>query len=160
MIPNILLSELACALTDHGTIQSGAAHFVDLTTGGLTFILSEHMFEEGEITEDDICSYKEWEQDAIRAFLYHDLVRIESIPSYESFRIMEAFTELRSESEQQRLYKVLHGSHPFAGFCNAVEDMGIIREWYDFKDQADARMAEEWLNENGLEIKDGKIMKK
>lgn len=160
MIPNILLSELTCALTDHGTIQSGAAHFVDLTTGGLTFILPDHMFEDGEITEDEICSYKDWEQDAIRTYLEHNLVRIDPIPSYESFRIMEAFTELRSESEQQRLCKVLHGSRPFAGFRNAVEDMGIIRQWYDFKDQADARIAEEWLNENGLEIKDGKIMKK
>ncbi len=160
MIQNSLLSELACALTDHEAIQGGAAHFVDLTTGDLTFILSEHMIEEGEITEDEICSYKEWEQDAIRTFIYHDLVRIEPIPSYESFRIMEAFAELRSEREQQRLFKVLRGRRPFAGFRNAVEDMGIIRQWYNFKDQADANMAKEWLNENGLEIKDGKIMKK
>ncbi len=35
-----------------------------------------------------------------------------------------------------------------------------IRQWYDSKDQTDARMAGEWLKENCLEIKDGKIIKK
>ena len=116
------------------------------------------MFEEGEITEEEICSFKEWEQDAIRTILSHNLVRIEPIPSYESFRIMEAFTELRSEKELQRLYRVLNGRHPFAGFRYAAENLGIIQQWYDFKDQAEARMAEDWRNENGLEVKNGMIV--
>ena len=158
MITNSILSELAFVLTDHEASQSGSAHFVDLTTGGLTFIMADYMFEEGEITEEEICSYKEWEQDAIRTYLNHNLVRIEPIPSYESFRIMEEFMELRSEKEQQRLYRALNGRHPFASFRNAAEDLGIIQQWYDFKDQAEAQMAEDWLNESGLEIKDGKII--
>ena len=160
MITNRILSDLAFALADHESALSGSAHFVDLTTGDLTFIMDDYMFEEGEITEEEICSYKEWEQDAIRTFLNHDLVRIEPIPSHESFRIMEAFTELRSEKEQQRLYKALNGRHPFANFRYAAENLGIIQQWYDFKGEAEARMAEDWLNESGLEIKDGKIILK
>lgn len=76
----------------------------------------------------------------------------------ESFRIMEAFTELRSEKEQRRLYRALNGRHLFASFRYAAENMGIIWQWYDFKGQAEARMAEDWLNEGDLEIKDGKII--
>ncbi len=54
MITNSILSELAFVLTDHEASQSGSAHFVDLTTGGLTFIMADYMFEEGEITDGKI----------------------------------------------------------------------------------------------------------
>lgn len=152
-----LLSEISFALTDHETTQYGAAHFVDLTTGDVTFIQHEYMFEEDEITEDEINSYHDWEQECIRTYLHHDLIHIEPLHSSESFRVMEAFAETRSPQEQQHLYKALNRKRPFANFRYAVEDLGILQDWYDFKNEAEARQAQEWLKENDLEIRDGKI---
>lgn len=154
-----LLAEIASALTDHDSTQLGSSHFVDLTNGELTFILEEHMFEEDEITEEEINDYQDWEQDSIRTYLHHDLVKIEPIPSHKSFRIMEAFADSRNEKEQTHLYKALNRRGPFANFRNACMDLGILQQWYDFKSEAEARQAREWLIENDLEIKDGKIVR-
>lgn len=154
-----LLSEIAFALTDHTSTENGAAHFVDLTTGEVTFIQGDYMFEEDEITEDEIASYHDWEQEQIRTYLHHELIEIEPISSRESFRIMEAFADTRNEQEQTHLYKALNRRGPFKCFRYAVEDLGILQQWYDFKNEAERRKAQEWLTENDLAIKDGKIVR-
>ncbi|MBQ0050348.1 MAG: hypothetical protein KBT12_08990 [Bacteroidales bacterium] len=103
-----LLSEIAFALTDHTSTERGATHFVDLTTGEVTFIQGDYMFEEDEITEDEIASYHDWEKGQIRTYLHHELIEIEPISCRESFRIMEAFADTRNEEEQTHLYKALN----------------------------------------------------
>ena len=39
-----------------------------------------------------------------------------------------------------------------------VENLGILQEWYDFKDKALEELAEERLRDYGIEFKDGKIV--
>lgn len=153
----ILLNEIACALTDHMSLECGAGHFVDLTTGGVTFIQGDYMLE--DVTPEDLTGYRDWEQEQIKQYSEHDLVRIDCVPSHESFRVMERFVESRPESEQKSLYVALSKRHPFREFRSKVERVGILQEWYDYKDAAEEAMAEEWLEEHELEIKDGKIVK-
>lgn len=38
--------------------------------------------------------------------------------------------------------------------------MGILQEWYDFKNAAEEAMAEKWLEHHDLEIIDGKIVRR
>lgn len=118
-----LLSDISFALTNHETTQYGAAHFADLTTGDVAFIQHEYMFEEDEITEDQINSYHDWEQDQIRTYLHHVLIHIEPIHSSKSFRVMEAFADTiasqRSNALSNRaklLYQALTRKRPFANF--------------------------------------------
>lgn len=153
----MLLSDIAYALTDHMTEDFGSGHFVDLTTGGVTFIQGEYMLE--DVTPEKLNGYRDWEQEQIKQYSEHDLIRIECVPSHESFRVMERFVESRPESEQKSLYVALSKRHPFREFRFKVERMGILQEWYDYKDAAEQAMAEEWLEEHELEIKDGKIVK-
>lgn len=154
-----LLSAIAHALTDHMATENGASNFADLTTGEVTFIQEEYMFENGEITEEEINDYQDWQQDQIRTYLHHDLIEIEPIPSHESFRLMEAFADSRNEQEQTHLYKALNRRGPFSCFRYACNDLGILQQWYDFKNEAEIRQAQEWLTDNGLAIKDGKIVR-
>lgn len=154
-----ILNDIAHALTDHMATETGAGHFVDLTTGETTFIQSEYMFNKNNITEEKIARYTDWEQDEIRTYLEHDLIQIKLIPSYESFRVMEAFADTRSGNEQNRLYRVLQGQRPFANFRYACIDLGILQQWYDFQNDAENRLAQDWLKDNDLEIKDGKIVR-
>ena len=154
----MLLSDIAFALTDHMTEDYGAGHFVDLTTGEVTFIQGEYMLE--DVTPEKLNGYRDWEQEQIKEYSEHDLIRIECMPSYESFRVMERFVESRPEREQKSLYVALAKRHPFREFRDKVERMGILQEWYDFKNAAEQSMAEEWLEEHELEKKDGKIVKK
>ncbi len=151
----ILLNEIAFALTDHMTEDYGNGHFVDLTTGEITFIQSEYMLE--DVTPEEITEYRDWEQELIKQYAEHDLVKIDCIPSRESFSVMERFIESRPEREHKSLYVTLAKKHPFREFRGKVERMGILQEWYDFKNAAEETMAEEWLENHDLEIIDGKI---
>lgn len=45
----MLLNEIACALTDHITEDYGSGHFADLTTGEVTFIQSEYMLKDHDL---------------------------------------------------------------------------------------------------------------
>lgn len=154
----MLLNEIACALTDHTSEEFGSGHFVDLTTSGVTFIQGDYMLE--DVTPEDLTGYRDWEQEQIKQYSEHDLIRIECVPSHESFRVMERFVESRPEREQKSLYVALAKRHPFREFRFKVERMGILQEWYDYKNAAEQAMAEEWLEEHELEIKDGKIVRK
>lgn len=153
----IILNEIAFALTDHLTEDYGSGHFVDLTTGEVTFIQSEYMLE--DVTPEKLAEYRDWEQELIRQYAEHDLIRIACIPSRESFRVMERFVESRPEREHKSLYVALAKRHPFREFRDKVERMGILQEWYDFKNAEEETMAEEWLEEHELEIIAGKIMR-
>ena len=153
-----ILSELAYALTDHSTFELGSRHFVDLTDGGLFFIESEYMRE--KITPEQLAKYHDWEQYLIRTYMEHDLIAIDPLPSYESFHIMEDFIVTRPSHEQQHLVKALNRKHPFSCFKYAVEDLGILQEWYDFKNEAEVCMAEKWLKVEGLTITEGKIVRR
>ena len=153
-----LLSELAYALTDHSTFEIGSRHFVDLTEGGLFFTQEEYMRE--DITPERLVKYHDWEQNLIRTYMEHDLIAIEPLPSYESFHIMEDFIESRPSHEQQHLVKALKRSRPFACFKYAADDLGILQEWYEFKDEAQNCMAEKWLHDEGLAIIEGKIVRR
>lgn len=59
----MLLNEIACALTDHITEDYGSGHFVDLTTGEVTFIQGDYMFE--DVTPEELARYRDWEQEQI-----------------------------------------------------------------------------------------------
>ena len=57
----MLLSDIACALTDHMAEDIWSGHFVDLTTGKVTFIQGEYMLE--DVTPDELTDYHDWEQE-------------------------------------------------------------------------------------------------
>ena len=152
-----LLSELACALTYKDTISFGATHFVDLTNGKIVFIPDEYQIE--KISPDRLAKYRDWEKDCIRTYLEHDLIAIEPVPTRDSFHVMEKFVETRSHHEQQKLIMALNRKHPFSNFKYAAEELAILQQWYDFKNEADGQMAEKWLKENDLTIDEGKIVR-
>lgn len=154
----MLLNDIACALTDHMTEECRAGHFVDLTTGEVTFIQGEYMLE--DVTAEELAGYRDWEQEQITQYAEHDLVRIDCVPSRESFRVMERFVESRPKREHKSLYVALVKRHPFSEFRAKVERMGLLQEWYDFKNAAEETMALEWLEEHDLEIIDGKVVRR
>lgn len=154
----MLLNDIACALTDHMTEEYGSGHFVDLTIGEVTFIQSEYMLE--DVTPEELAEYRDWEQEQIIQYSEHDLIRIDCLPSRESFHEMERFVESRPEREHKSLYVALVKSHPFREFRAKVERMGLLQEWYDFKNAAEEAMAQEWLEEHDLEIIGGKIVRR
>ena len=88
----------------------------------------------------------------------HELVEIEPKDSHEGYELMERFAESRPEAQAEKLFQALNRRHPFKTFRYAVEDLGILQEWYDFKNKALEGLAEERLRDHGIEFRDGKII--
>ena len=66
--------------------------------------------------------------------------------------------DTRQETQADKIYRALHRRHPFSTFRYAVEDLGVLQEWYDFKNKALEELAEERLLDYAVEFKGGKIV--
>ena len=58
----------------------------------------------------------------------------------------------------KELYHALEKRHPFSAFRYAAESTGVIQQWYQWRDHWQNEQAEEWMHENGVDFKDGKIV--
>lgn len=69
--------------------------------------------------------------------------------------IMESFAESRN---RQELMRAIQGAGAFRRFRAAVERLGLLEQWYEYKGAALEQIARDWLRENKLEFKeDGRI---
>jgi len=76
-------------------------------------------------------------------------VAIEQLPPWESFKIMEAFTEaVEDKGLQLRLVQALERKKPFANFKNIIDNSSVRQNWFEFRDEAHPVMAKQWIEEN------------
>ena len=88
----------------------------------------------------------------------HELVEIEPKGSRGAYVIMERFARSRSDGQSSRIFNALNQRHPFSTFRRAVESLGILEDWYAFKNKALEEIAANRLRDCGVEFKDGKII--
>ena len=75
---------------------------------------------------EEIYTFENWDH----------IIEIEPPESYESFKIMEDFTEFRVTGKvQQRLVNALSRPKPFGNFKNLVEQSEYRQEWFDYKQE-------------------------
>lgn len=58
------------------------------------------------------------------------------------------------------LYRALNRRHPFSNFRYAVDDTDLLQGWYHFRDDWYKDKAEEWMDDNDVDFKDGCITAK
>ena len=153
---NRLLGELSYALFYNDGIVSW---YVDLTEGTIVSIVDDYLNEEKCSEQFPI---PQWEKDYIKdakKTLKHELMEILPKPSYISFGIMESFAATCTEKQQKSLFDALSKKHPFSRFRQTVERIGILQEWYDFKNKEELYFAKKWLKVENLAIQDGKIIR-
>lgn len=89
-----------------------------------------------------------------------EVIRIDPLESWESFRAMEAFADRQPQEIADKLYRALNGSRPFARFRAAVDILDLQKEWHAFQDEWYGEKAEEWLRDNDVDFVDGKVVAK
>ncbi|SEM37885.1 Uncharacterised protein family (UPF0158) [Butyrivibrio sp. ob235] len=68
------------------------------------------------------------------------------------YRIMEHFVyDLPAGEDQDRLERAIRGSGAFRRFRDNIERMGLLQNWYDYKDEAYKEIAREWCDDNSFE---------
>ena len=78
---------------------------------------------------------------------------IDSIPSHESFGIMEAFVASLEDGEPAiRLADALDRPKPFRRFKDTLYDFPDIPDrWFAFEDEAHGQKAQQWCEDNDIE---------
>ncbi|WP_162805725.1 UPF0158 family protein [Sporosarcina sp. PTS2304] len=78
-----------------------------------------------------------------------DLIVIPTSSSSEMYQVMMEFAQKQSDDAVNRLQASLNGRKPFPQFKDAVSELGVDKEWYEFeRDYAREKMVE-WLSEKG-----------
>jgi hypothetical protein len=87
-----------------------------------------------------------------------EVIRIDTLPSRESFQAMAEFADKQPEKIADKLYQALNGSRPFARFKAAVDILDLLQDWYAFKDEFYKRMAEKWMHYYEVDFREEKIV--
>ena len=144
-----LLDEIGIALNSHGMEEK---FFLDLTIQDIV-PYPEDILEPGyRYSEFDTSLSKEEIQEVRKK---HRLIEIDAIPSHIGYGIMEEFAE---QHDNEWLFRALKKRHPFAMFRDAVENANLLDQWYAFRDEAYGKQAQEWLDDNGIDFVDGRII--
>lgn len=71
--------------------------------------------------------------------------------SREGYAQMERFIGKAEDTDaQQTLYKAIKGRGAFRRFKDRLHDVGLVDEWYEFKNREDREKALDWLLVEGL----------
>lgn len=81
----------------------------------------------------------------------HGFYRLPTQYEIRDYDIMEEFVGTLSGADYERLANAIRGRGAFRRFKDAVNRMGIAREWYAFQNEAYKQKAVEWCEENDIE---------
>ena len=81
----------------------------------------------------------------------HGFYRLPVSFDIREYDIMAEFAGSRSGKERDRLLSAIRGKGAFRRFKDAVWQMGIDNEWYDYQAAAFKHKAIEWCKDNGIE---------
>ncbi|MBM4161154.1 MAG: hypothetical protein FJ217_08645 [Ignavibacteria bacterium] len=143
------------AVVQEMDVHSDQHHaYLNKRTGELVTIGDEeiNIVESGENIED----YPEWQREAIRKT--QELVNSdEYLPLPSKFDIheyanMERFCRSRDDRDvRERLLYYIHGTGAFRLFKDAIRELGIVDDWYLFRQSALEEIAIDWLDANGIQ---------
>jgi len=88
----------------------------------------------------------------------HEVVCMEGIDSHDAFRVMEDFARSRPVAQAELLFRALSRRGPFKMFRYALEDAGLLNDWYAYKEEAYTDLAESMLQFFRIDVIDGKIV--
>ncbi len=76
-----------------------------------------------------------------------DLIKIEVLESFESFKIMERFIDQISDAKfKTELENILQNKKPFQNFKNSIDNSVFRQEWFDFKKLELEKIVENKIN--------------
>lgn len=116
--------------------------FINMETLDVDFHASEDYFS----FEDEVDTAQEALDNPDKYFA------IDTIESRKSFQIMEDFVHVVKDiSLQKKLIEALSLKRPFANFKHVIDSSNERENWFEFKRQAHAAIAKEWLDLNADE---------
>ena len=120
------------------------------------------LFTDDEIaaaeSDDDLSEHAEWYRESIeqaREFVNNedDYIPLPSKFEFHEYSVMEEFIlSLPIEEQRDELLSLIKGKGAFARFKQGLERFLLLEKWHQYRDQALAKLAEDWCQDNGIEF--------
>jgi len=136
--------------------ESNQTYF-NKTTGEIHLIPEEvESYVESDLFDEN--DLPEWEKEIIP--IYKDIqgnpdnyIQFPNQFYINEYSIMERFSlSLTNEKMRNILYSSLKGKGAFRRFKDTANELGILEDWYKYRDEAIKELAIEWCKENNLEF--------
>jgi hypothetical protein len=83
---------------------------------------------------------------------YEDYIVLPGKYEINEYAMMENFIdELNEEDRQERLYSAIRSKGAFRRFKDSLFDLGLEKNWYQFRDDAYLKIATKWCEKNNIE---------
>ncbi len=134
--------------------------FVNVRTGEVATIMEGNpdFLPDGRPEEE----LPEWQQDELRLrreiASSDDFVALPDQFELHEYSLMRRFAESRDNAAiSDRLTNALRGKGAFRRFKDTALELGVMDDWYRYRDQAYAEVARYWCTENGIELDEGDV---
>jgi len=154
----VKLSELMEALEfDFEEISA----FVDLEKGCVVMVQRSVLSDVEEGDEDALSDVPDWQKDEIeiaRAIVEDLGTRFISPPNkydFHEYRQMERFIgTLRNADAADQLWRAIKGKGAFRYFKDTADRLGLLNQWYQYRDDAMKEFVVDWAEANNVPYED------
>ncbi len=138
------------------TQDSESVSYINVKSGDVEIVFEDFLMSLDEVDKE----LPEWQKEEINRcqsiMSGADWVELPSQFEINEYQIMRAFADNRKDTnESQKLHAALSGGKAFRRFKDTAFDIGVIDDWYKFKEEALADIARVWCKDNGFEIDEG-----
>ena len=146
----ILLREIVSALEQ---VSDDCTFYLDPETGEILAVTEEERALAEDNCWEDAPGWQRELMPKVRAALEGDhWLELPDHFDIHQWSIMERFSMAQNiEQIRSELLNVLHGAGAFRGFRSAIRELGLEQRWYQFRDQALADIARQWLEDHNLQ---------
>lgn len=128
--------------------------FLDPETGEV-FWIPEDAWNKAEWVDLDLDDLSEWERnDVMKAIEVQDSDRYLSLPGQfeiNEWRMMRDFVYTLGDPERSELLDAIHGRGAFRIFKSTANRLGLLDDWFKYRNDAYKQIAINWLEENELD---------
>lgn len=127
-------------IVDGITSTSEGMHvWLDRQSGELVFV------DEWAPSEDEAAGFDEINDDKASRYL-----ALPELESFDDYQLMQAFVAQQADPAQTELAAAIDGRGAFRHFRLAVDRLGLLQAWWDYRDAAYREAALSWCKANAL----------
>ena len=133
-------------------------HYYNKETGVIIYITAE---KESEYKASDINrldDFEDWQQEIILMISDFEknpekYIQLPTIKELDEYEIMLTFITdfLEDEEAKAKLIECTKDKNPYRKVREGMENLGLLNDWYDYREAAEEAIAINWCDENNIE---------
>lgn len=141
---------------EHYLDEFNAGWYIDYTAQDVVMI-EDYIFE----LDDDAKSEVKWEKDIVDIVRNHHLERIDNPSDTVKRQVMLDFAEIQpNKNIRGHLEFSIIQQQEFASFKNVVFELGLERDWAEFRTEEYQRIAKKWVKKKRFDFIDGQLVRR